>query len=45
VEVEKGKADQGHYLHPELFDHAGEPGIIELHHPVRRSANSSSLEK
>jgi len=33
VEVEKAKADQGHYLYPELFDHAGEPGIIELHHP------------
>jgi len=33
VEVEKAKADQGHYLHPELFDHAGEPGIVELHHP------------
>ena len=45
VEVEKDKADQGHYLHPELFDHTGEPGITELHHPVRRSARSSSLEK
>jgi len=33
VEVEKDKADQGHYLHPELFDHAGEPGTTELHHP------------
>jgi IPT/TIG domain len=33
VEVEKAKADQGHFLHPELFEHAGEPGIIELHHP------------
>jgi hypothetical protein len=33
VEAEKDKADQGHYLHPELFDHAGEPGIVELHHP------------
>jgi hypothetical protein len=33
VEAEKTKADQGHYLHPELFDHAGEPGITELHHP------------
>jgi hypothetical protein len=34
VEAEKDKADQGHYLHPELFDHAGEPGIAELHHPL-----------
>jgi hypothetical protein len=33
VEAEKDKADQGHYLHPELFDHAGEPSIVELHHP------------
>ncbi len=33
VEVEKAKADQGHYLHPELFDHAGEPSIAETHHP------------
>ena len=33
VEVEKDQAEQGHYLHPELFDHAGEPGITELHHP------------
>jgi hypothetical protein len=34
VEAEKDKADQGHYLHPELFDHAGEPSIPELHHPL-----------
>ena len=33
VEVEKAKADQGHYLHPELFEHAGEPSIVDLHHP------------
>jgi len=33
VEAEKAKADQGHYLHPELFDHAGEPSITEMHHP------------
>jgi len=33
VEVEKDKADQGRYLHPELFDHAGEPSIAETHHP------------
>ncbi|MGD0365052.1 MAG: hypothetical protein ABSC93_29580 [Bryobacteraceae bacterium] len=33
VEAEKDKADQGHYLHPELFDHAGEPSIAEMHHP------------
>jgi trimeric autotransporter adhesin len=33
VEVDKAKADQGYYLHPELFDHKGEPSISELHHP------------
>jgi hypothetical protein len=33
VEVEKAKVDQGHYLNPELYGHADEPGIIELHHP------------
>ena len=34
VEVEKQEADQGHYLHPELFGHAGEPDIERLHHPL-----------
>jgi hypothetical protein len=33
VEAEKAKADQGHYLHPELFEHAGDQSIAELHHP------------
>jgi len=33
VEEMKAQADQGHYLHPELFGHAGEPGIPQLHHP------------
>jgi hypothetical protein len=33
LEVEKAAGDQGHYLHPELFGHAGEPDIHELHHP------------
>jgi hypothetical protein len=33
VEVEKAPADQGHYLHPELFGHASEPSIPTLHHP------------
>ena len=33
VEVEKTQRDQGHYLHPELFGHAGEPSIVETHHP------------
>jgi hypothetical protein len=33
VEVDKPEADRGHYMHPELFNHAGEPSIPSLHHP------------
>jgi hypothetical protein len=33
VEMEKSSEDQGHYLHPELFGHEGEPSIAEMHHP------------
>jgi hypothetical protein len=33
VEVEKTAKDQGHYIHPELFRHEGEPSIVQLHHP------------
>jgi trimeric autotransporter adhesin len=33
VEVDKASRDQGHYIHPELFGHAGEPSILEMHHP------------
>jgi trimeric autotransporter adhesin len=33
VEVDKAPRDQGHYLHPELFGHQGEPNIGEMHHP------------
>jgi trimeric autotransporter adhesin len=33
VEVEKTLKDQGHYIHPELFGHQGEPSIVETHHP------------
>jgi hypothetical protein len=33
LEVEKAPEDQGHYLHPELYGHAGEPDIHGLHHP------------
>jgi hypothetical protein len=33
VEVEKVPRDQGHYVHPELFGHEGEPSIAEMHHP------------
>jgi hypothetical protein len=33
VEVDKTQRDQGHYIHPELFGHEGEPSIAEIHHP------------
>jgi hypothetical protein len=33
VEVDKAQRDQGHYIHPELFGHQGEPSIVETHHP------------
>jgi len=33
LEVEKATADQGHYLHPELFGHEGDPAIAEMHNP------------
>jgi hypothetical protein len=33
VEVDKAPMDQGHYIHPELFGHEGEPSIAEIHHP------------
>jgi hypothetical protein len=33
VEVDKAPQDQGHYMHPELFGHEGEPSIAEIHHP------------
>jgi len=32
LEVDKPAEYQGHYLHPELFGHEGEPSI-EMHHP------------
>jgi hypothetical protein len=33
LEVDKAPADQGHYMHPELFGHEGDPNIGDLHHP------------
>jgi hypothetical protein len=32
VEQDKSEKERGHYLHPELFGHAGEPGIAEIGH-------------
>jgi len=33
VEVDKSQGDQGHYIHPELFGHEGEPNIAQMRHP------------
>ncbi len=33
TEVDKTDQEKGHYLHPELFGHAGEPSVIEVIHP------------
>jgi hypothetical protein len=33
LEVEKQAPEQGHYLHPELFGHGGEPDVHEVRHP------------
>jgi hypothetical protein len=33
LEVDKPAEYQGHYLHPELFGHEGEPSIGAMHHP------------
>jgi len=33
VEEQKAKADQGHYLHPELFGHESDKSIPQIHHP------------
>ena len=38
-EVEKSEKEKGHYLHPELFGHAGEPSIIDINHPRPKSLN------
>ena len=33
AEVDKAQGDQGHYIHPELFGHEGEPNIAQMRHP------------
>jgi trimeric autotransporter adhesin len=38
LEVDKDPADRGHYLHPELFGHPGEPSVDQLHHPLPKTA-------
>jgi hypothetical protein len=42
VEVNKKPQDQGHYLHPELFGHVGDPNIAAMHRPeVNHSLNAA----
>jgi trimeric autotransporter adhesin len=36
TEVEKDEKEKGHYIHPELFGHEGEPTAQEMQHPVAR---------
>jgi hypothetical protein len=36
-EVEKPEKEKGHYIHPELFGHAGEPSISQIDHPAPKS--------
>ncbi len=36
-EVEKSDKEKGHYIHPELFGHAGEPSISQMNHPAPKS--------
>jgi hypothetical protein len=33
VEQDKSEKERGHYIHPELFGHTGEPSIVEIGHP------------
>ena len=44
VEVDKAPQDQGHYIHPELFGHEGEPNISEMHHPRRKAPGAPANE-
>jgi hypothetical protein len=39
LEVEKAPGDQGRYLHPELFGHAGEPAIGDRHARLQARPN------
>jgi IPT/TIG domain len=43
VEVEKAPQDQGHYLHPELFGHQGEPNIAEMHHSTAACSGARAI--
>ncbi|MBV9158283.1 MAG: hypothetical protein JO097_18620 [Acidobacteriaceae bacterium] len=38
TEVMKTANEQGHYIHPELFGHKGEPSISQIRHPLPKRA-------
>jgi trimeric autotransporter adhesin len=38
VEEEKAEKEKGHFLHPELYGHAGEPSIAQIHHPEAKQS-------
>lgn len=38
VEAEKNEREKNHYLHPELFGHAGEPSIQQIEHQLPRES-------
>jgi hypothetical protein len=40
VEQDKSAKEKGHYIHPELFGHAGEPSIAQIGHPRSPTAPS-----
>ncbi len=44
-EVEKSDKEKGHYLHPELFGHAGEQTIDQIGHPTPRLGRSESTQR
>jgi hypothetical protein len=36
TEVDKTEKEKGHYIHPELFGHAGDPDVLQAVHPRPR---------
>jgi hypothetical protein len=45
VEVQKSGAEQGHYIHPELFGHAGEPSISDVRYPRAKRPTASKPQR
>ncbi len=44
-EVEKSDKEKGHYLHPELFGHAGEPSVDQLGHLTPKLGSPESAPR